>query len=47
MLEGRKYVSKQDINSMAYPVLRHRIILSFEAERQNLHEDDVIKQLLK
>lgn len=47
LLEGRKYVSKQDINMMAYPVLRHRIILSFEAERQNLHEDDVIKQLLK
>jgi MoxR-like ATPase len=47
LLEGRKYVSKQDINSMALPVLRHRIILSFEAERQNLHEDDIIKQLLK
>ena len=47
LLEGRKYVSKQDINLMALPVLRHRIILSFEAERQNLHEDDVIKQLLK
>ncbi len=47
LMEGRKYVSKEDINKMAYPILRHRIILSFEAERQNLHEDDVIKQLLK
>ncbi|MBI4148228.1 AAA family ATPase [Candidatus Woesearchaeota archaeon] len=47
LMEGRKYVSKDDINKMAYPILRHRIILSFEAERQNLHEDDVIKQLLK
>ncbi|MBI4017148.1 MAG: MoxR family ATPase [Candidatus Aenigmarchaeota archaeon] len=47
LMEGRKYVSKEDINKMAYPVLRHRIILSFEAERQNLHEDDVIKQMLK
>ena len=47
LIEGRKYVSKVDINNMALPVLRHRIILSFEAERQNLHEDDVIKQLLK
>lgn len=47
LIEGRKYVSKMDINNMAFPVLRHRIILSFEAERQNLHEDDVIKKLLK
>jgi MoxR-like ATPase len=40
-------VSKDDINKMAFPVLRHRIILTFEAERQNLHEDDVVKRLLK
>lgn len=47
LLSGRKYVSKDDINKMAFPVLRHRIILTFEAERQNLHEDDVVKRLLK
>ncbi len=47
LMEGRKYVSKTDINVMAYPVLRHRIILNFEAERQNLDEDAVIKTLLK
>jgi len=47
LMEGRKYVSKTDINTMAYPVLRHRIILSFEAERQNLDEDAVIKSILK
>ncbi len=47
LLNGRKFVSKEDIQAMAYPVLRHRIILSFEAERQNLNEDDVIKLLLK
>ncbi len=47
IIEGRKYVSKEDINKMALPILRHRIILSFEAERQNLHEDDVIKKFLK
>ncbi len=47
LIEGRKYVSKDDINKMAFPVLRHRIILSFEAERQGMHEDDVIKSLLK
>ena len=47
LMEGRKYVSKTDINAMAYPVLRHRIILNFEAERQNMDEDAVIKTLLK
>ncbi len=47
LIEGRKYVSKTDINKMVYPVLRHRIILSFEAERQGLDEDAVIKTLLK
>ena len=47
LLEGRKYVSKADINEMALPVLRHRIVVNFEAERHNMNEDDVIKQLLK
>jgi len=46
LLAGRRFVSKEDVQTMAYPVLRHRIVLSFEAERQNLHEDDVIKKLL-
>lgn len=47
LLAGRKYVSKEDINAMAPAVLRHRLILSFEAERNNLKEDDVIKRLLR
>ena len=47
LLDGRKYVSKEDINAMALPVLRHRIILNFEAERKGLDEDAVIKSLLK
>lgn len=47
LTNGRKYVSKEDVQTMAYPVLRHRLILSFEAERQNLTEDDVITKLIK
>ena len=47
LLNGRKYVSRDDIRAMAFPVLRHRIILTFEAERQGLSEDDVIKKLIK
>ena len=47
LMNGRKYVSKEDIQAMAYPVLRHRIILSFEAERQGISEDEAIKQIFK
>lgn len=47
LLNGRKFVSKEDIAKMACPILRHRIILTFEAERQNLDEDAVIEKLLK
>jgi len=47
LVEGRKFVSKDDINKMVFPILRHRIVLSFEAERQGMHVDDVIKTLLK
>ena len=46
LLNGRRFVSKEDIQAVAMPVLRHRIVLSFEAERQNLDVDDVIKKLL-
>ncbi|MBW3016029.1 MoxR family ATPase [Candidatus Woesearchaeota archaeon] len=47
LIEGRKYVSKDDINKMAFPVLRHRLVLSFEAERKGMDVDDVIKSLIK
>ncbi|MBI4155575.1 MoxR family ATPase [Candidatus Woesearchaeota archaeon] len=47
LMEGRNYVSKEDIKNMAFPILRHRIILTFEAERNNLSEDDVIRELIK
>ncbi|MDD1739184.1 MAG: MoxR family ATPase [Methanothrix sp.] len=46
-LQGRNYVSKEDLHTMAYPVLRHRIILGFEAERKGLTRDQVISDILK
>jgi MoxR-like ATPase len=46
-LQGRNYVSKEDLHAMAYPVLRHRIILGFEAERKGLTRDQVITDILK
>lgn len=47
LIDGRKYVSLKDIEEMAYPVLRHRIVLSFKAEREGKTSDDVVKELLK
>lgn len=47
LIKGRKYVSEEDIDAMAFPVLRHRIILNFKAEREGKNADDVIKLLLK
>jgi len=46
LINGRNYVSSEDIAAMSYPVLRHRIILSFEAERAGVSPDDAIEDLL-
>ena len=46
LINGRNFVSQEDITSMAYPVLRHRIILSFEAERMGVTPDDAIEDLM-
>ena len=46
-LEGRDFVTPEDIHAVVYDVLRHRIILSFEALAEGLNADDVISRLLK
>ena len=46
LINGRNHVSRDDIRNMAYPVLRHRIMLNFEAERKGMNTDDAIKILL-
>lgn len=46
LMQGRNHVSNEDLNILAYPILRHRIILNFEAERKGMSKDDAIKQIL-
>jgi MoxR-like ATPase len=46
-LNGRGYVTPQDVKSMAPDVLRHRIILSYEAEAEAKSTDDLINILLE
>ncbi len=47
LINDRNHVLTEDIVKMAYPVLRHRIILNFEAERKGMTADDAITQLLE
>ena len=46
-LKGKDFVSPEDIHKVIYDVLRHRIILSFEAQAEGVTTDDVISSLLK
>lgn len=45
-LRARGYVTAEDIKAIAYHVLRHRLILSYEAEAENIKSDDIIKEVL-
>ena len=45
-LEGRLNVSFEDVTEAAYPVLRHRILPSFDAISQGVSEDDIIREIL-
>jgi MoxR-like ATPase len=46
MFDGRSYVSPEDVKTVALPVLRHRIVLSYEAEAEGMDADVVIGRIL-
>ena len=45
-LSGRDFVTPEDIQAVVYDVLRHRIILSFEAQAEGVTADDIISNLI-
>lgn len=45
-LSNRDYVTPDDIQICAYPVMRHRIMLSMDAEAEGIQPDDVIEKIL-
>lgn len=45
-MSGRSFVTPDDVKAMAYDVLRHRIILTYEAEAEEITSEDVIKKIL-
>ena len=46
-LQGRGYVTPQDVKSIGLDVLRHRVIISYEAEAEEKTSEDVIKRIFE
>jgi MoxR-like ATPase len=46
LMNGRPYVELADVQALAHPVLRHRLVLSYRAESDGLTADDVVDALL-
>ncbi|MBI9101144.1 MAG: MoxR family ATPase [Spirochaetales bacterium] len=47
LFDGRDFVLPEDVKSVVHDVLRHRLVLSYEAESEELTSDDVIDRILK
>ncbi len=47
LLNGRMHVSTEDIQALAKPVLRHRIVVNFSAESEGIGSDQVIERLIQ
>jgi MoxR-like ATPase len=47
VMNGRYNVSVEDVRALAYPILRHRILLNFHAESERVKPDDVIRRLIE
>ena len=47
LLNGRFNASIEDIQALAYPVMRHRILTNFHAESQRVTKDEIIRRLLE
>lgn len=46
-IDGRDFVTPEDIHAVIYDILRHRIILSFEAQAEGVTADSIISSLLR
>jgi MoxR-like ATPase len=47
LVDGRFHVSYQDVQDVALPVLRHRVLLNFEAEADRVDPDALVKEIMK
>jgi len=46
LLNGRAHVTIEDVRALAYPVLRHRVLLNYRAEAEGVRTDDLTRRLL-
>jgi MoxR-like ATPase len=46
LLSGRDFVTPHDVKSLALDIMRHRILVSFEADAEGLTPDDILKRIL-
>jgi MoxR-like ATPase len=47
VLQGRTYVSLEDIQAVAPPVLRHRVRTNFNADAERIHADEIVRRLIE
>ncbi len=47
MINGRGYVKPEDIKAIAHDVLRHRVLLTYEAEAEEKTSDEMITRILE
>jgi len=47
VLHGRYYASTEDVDAVAYPVLRHRILTNFNAEAEGIKPDDIVRRMIE
>jgi MoxR-like ATPase len=46
LLQGRPAISLEDVRAVATPVLRHRLLVNFQAEAEGLDAESIVEQLL-
>jgi MoxR-like ATPase len=47
ILDHRYHVAREDLREVARPALRHRLILNFEGQAENIQADDIIDDILE
>ncbi|PJA16399.1 MAG: ATPase, partial [Elusimicrobia bacterium CG_4_10_14_0_2_um_filter_56_8] len=46
-INGRGYVTPEDIKAVGFDIMRHRILLTYEAEAENIGAEDIIKSIFE
>jgi MoxR-like ATPase len=47
VMNGRYHVSTEDVRALAYPVLRHRVLVNFHAESEGVTSEEIVRRLLE